>query len=490
MHQTTTKNRTPFLLAFPLLGTFLMLLLTPGIGYAQSLNELSATTNTFAIENARIVQRPGQVLQNATIVMRNGLIEAVGRNVSIPSDAERIQGDSLTVYAGFIDGLSHAGMPEPPKVANQSAEDQKNKVRKADPPYARAGIQPDRNAFNLLKADHASVTDLRKAGFTAAHIVPQGRMLPGKGAIILLAGESADDMILKRETSMFAQLTGASGVYPATPMGVMAKMRQLFKESSRRQKLEVQYASNANGMPRPEYDAVHHSLFPVIDGDLPIVMHTTGPLDIYRALRLQESLNYPLMLSGLYGGFESVDLLLDADLPMFLTLKLPKDLKDKKKKDDKEEDAAEEDTMAEEAPMYDPTLHVTDHTDTENERINLDARRKIFHQEYLATAASMYDAGLNFGFSTKQVKAADIHPNPRKMIANDLSTDVALASLTTIPANLLGLSRSMGSVEKGKMANLVVTKGDLFDESTKIEYVFVEGQKFDYQNEKKDASKD
>ena len=483
MHPQTLKNQVLIALLCIFAGP-LLALMTPMTSHAQPLNEITAATGTFAIENATIVQRPGRVLNNATIVVRDGLIEAVGQNVSIPSDADRIDGDSLTIYAGFIDGLSHTGIPEPPRVSNQSEEDTRNKVSKANPPNDRAGIQPQRDAFGLLKADHKSIADLRKVGFTAAHVVPHGRMLPGKGAIILLAGDSKEDMVLQRGVSMFAQLTGASGVYPSTPMGVMAKMRQLYKESTRRKKQEALYASNASGMPRPEFDEAHHALFPVIDGDLPILMHTTSPLDIYRALRLQESLQYPLMLSGLYGAFESVDLLLDADLPMFLTLKLPKEEEKKKGKDGDKEESEEE--MVEVMNPYDPSLHVTDHTATETERINLEARRKIFQDEYIATAASLYDAGLNFGFSTKDVKPADIHGNLQKMIAKGLTEDVALASLTTIPADLLGLSRSMGSVEQGKMANLVVTKGPLFDASSKIKYVFVEGEKFEYDDDKKD----
>ncbi len=467
--------------AGPLLTSFII-----SNSHAQSLDNITAATRTFAIENAKIVQRPGQVINNATIVVRDGLIEAIGQNVSIPSDANLIDGDSLTIYAGFIDGLSHTGMPEPPRTPpDQSLLDRKNKISKANPPNERAGIQPQRDAYGLLDAAHKSIADLRKAGFTVAHVVPYGRMLPGKGVIILLAGDSKEEMIVKRDVTMFAQLTGASGVYPTTPMGVMAKMRQLYKESSRRKRQEALYASNASGMARPEFDEAHHALFPVIDGDLPILMHTTGPLDIYRALRLQASLQYPLMLSGLYGSFESVDLLLDADLPMFLTLKLPKDPEKKKDKEDGAEEATEEE-MVDVMKPYDPSLHVTDHTSTEIERINLEARRKIFHNEYLATAATLYDTGLNFGFSTKDVKTTDIHGNLRKMIATGLSEDAALASLTTIPAELLGLSGSMGSVERGKMANLVVSKGPIFDDSSKIRYVFVEGQKFEYNEDKKE----
>lgn len=447
-----------FITAIILLFCFL-----PAVASAQSLDSVAVATRTVAIEGARIVQKPGQVIRRGNVVIRDGLITAVGASVPIPSDAARIDGDSLTVYAGFIDGLSHAGMPAPPKTPTQ-------KVSRANPPNDRAGIQPSRTALSQLDPSLKSVAELRKAGFTMAHVVPQGRMLPGKGAIVLLAGSTPESMILQQDVSLFAQLTGAQGVYPATPMGVMAKMRQLYREAARRQQMETLYASNTASMPRPEFDAAHYAFFPVLDGKQPVFMHTSGPLDIYRALRLQTTLGYSLVISGLYGGFESVDLLLDANLPLFLTLKMPDTPKEKVMKDSVEVDIT----------SYDPSLHVTDHTSTDNERINLDTRRRIFHNEYLATAATLYDAGLNFGFTTKDVKAADIHKNLKTMVEHGLPQDAALAALTTVPANILGLSRRAGSVEQGKLGNLVVTNGPLFEEDTKIMHVFVDGQRFSY----------
>lgn len=461
-------------------GELLLLLLAgliwPHSLWAQSLDTVAPATTTFALKNVKIVQQPGQVIPNGTLVIRNGLIEAVGANVDIPFDAERIQGDSLVVYAGFIDGLSHTGIPEP---ENRNGQGNLNNVNRANPPNDRAGIQPERPAYELLDASDKSIAALRNAGFTTAHVVPYGQMLPGKGAIILLAGETTNDLVLQRDVSLFAQLSGARGVYPATPMGVTAKMRQLYREASRRMQVETLYASNSTDMPRPDYDPAHYALFPVIKGDMPVVMYTTDPLDIYRALRLKQTLGYPLVLAGLYGGFESIDLLLDADVPLFLTLKLPEEKKGDAKKDST---TASTETEGQLPAAYDPRLHVTDHTNTDIERINLEARRQIFYNEYLATASTMYESGLNFGFTTKDVKAGDIHKNLQKMIERGLSKDIALAALTTIPARTFGLSRSMGSVEKGKMANLVVTSGDLFEASTKIKYVFVDGEKFEMED--------
>ena len=127
------------------------------------------------------------------------------------------------------------------------------------------------------------------------------------------------------------------------------------------------------------------------------------------------------MLSGLAEGFESIDILLDANIPLFATLDLPKE-------PEKTTDSTE---TAPEISNYDPSLHVTDHTDASVERVNLELRREIFYKEHVSTPASFYASGLNFGFSTKDVKPEDIHKNLRKMIEHGLPKDVALAPLTS-----------------------------------------------------------
>lgn len=465
---------------YPQVALLLALFCTCSIsppGAAQTAERLSPITKAIAITGADIVAAPGQRIESGTILIRDGLIEAVGVGVPVPADARIIEGDSLTVYAGFIDGLSHTGVVTPKRVAPGSRQESNNddeKINRANPPNDVAGLQPDRSAFGLIEAGHASIDSLRRVGFTVAHVAPEGGMLPGMGSVILLGGDEAADMVLERDVSMFAQIEGGPRVYPATPMGVMATMRQLYREAGRRKQLQAAYSSSAAGAARPEYDPLHYAFFPVLDGERPVFMHTDDALDIYRALRLKNQLGYPLVLTGLNEGFEYIDLLLDAEIPLFLTLKTPDDpSKDKK--------ALEDSTETAEPASYDPSLHVTDHTDTRLERINLQARRTIFYRQYLSTAASFHEAGIRFGFSTKGVKPADIHKNLRAFIENGLPEDVALAALTTNAARALGVSPRLGTIEPGKIANLVVTTGPLFDEDTHIKHVLVAGRIHTYE---------
>ncbi|MDZ4701636.1 MAG: amidohydrolase family protein [Rhodothermales bacterium] len=448
---------------------------------AQSPDLLPPVTRTYAIVNARIVQAPGRVIPRGTVLVRDGLITGVGAGVSVPFDAEVIPGDSLVVYAGFIDGLSNAGIPAPkPENTNTTAPD----VSRSDPPDAAAGIQPERFAHAMIDPEDSSIAELRNAGFTAAHIVPYGNMLPGSGAVVLLDGTSAGRMVLASDVSMFFQFDGARRVYPATPMGVMAKFRQLYREAERRQHMETLYASSARGIARPAYDPVHYAFFPVIAGEKPVFIYADNALEIYRALRLQQALGFKIMIGGLYQAFDALDQLAAANVPLFLTLKLPNDVPDSGKKDS----VLTTDSTPHSAG-FNPNFRTTSYGEVAAETQNLAARQAIFRQQYIQTAADLHEAGLRFGFTTKEVKPADIHKNLRKMVKAGLPEDAALAALTTDTAGLLGLSDNLGTVETGKIANLVVANGPLFAEKTALRLVFVDGKKFEVEAKKPDSAR-
>lgn len=448
-------------------GLLLAWLLAVPAVQAQSVEGLAPVTRTFALTNARIVQAPGRVLERGTVVIQNGLIKAVGPDVAIPFDARQIAADSLVVYAGFIDGLSNAGIPKPKQEENLPRVPQPG-----NPPNDRAGIQPERHAHALLKPDDNSVEALRKAGFTVTHTVPYGRMLPGSGALILTAGNTPDAMLLRPDAALFAQLEGAQGVYPNTTIGVMAKFRQLYREAQGRRQHEALYATQGTGLERPVYDAVHHAFFPVLDGTQPVLFLAETALDVHRALRLQQDLGFPMMLAGLNAGFERLDALKTANLPLFVTLQLPKEPKK----------ASQDTTLA-----YDPGFRSQGYQDVEAERRNLALRQQQAWAQYAANAATLHQAGLRFGFATMGVKPDEVHQNLRTMIRHGLPEDAALAALTTTPATLLGLADRLGTVEPGKIANLVVTTGPYFEEKSQIRYVFVDGQLFTYEVKKASA---
>ena len=435
--------------------------------------EVPTVTDTYALENARVVQAPGEVLESATVVVRDGLIDAVGRNVEVPYDARRIAADSLVVYAGFIDGLSHAGVDMP---ESEGDEDNGDDVDPGDPPSDRAGIQPDRSVRSFLTPDGSDLESLRKAGFTVGHVVPEGQMLPGSSSYVFYGGETANDMVLETGPSLFAQIATAPGyVYPATEMAVIAKFRQLFREAERRQQLEAEYQESPVGTERPPQDPVHSALFPVLDGETPLAFYADNALPLHRVLNLQQELGFPLVLAGLAESHATVEALQNTDAPLFLTLNLPEE-----PKRSAEQDTIAADTTDEPSRYYNPEFSVPSYREVEDEEENLELRHAMERQDYLETAATLHDAGLQFGFTTREAKPGDVRENLRTMIDEGLPEETALAALTTRPASLLGLSNRLGTVEEGKIANLVVTDGSYFAEDTKVKHVFVDGRLYDY----------
>jgi imidazolonepropionase-like amidohydrolase len=484
---TRLVRRIPLALA----GLLLFGALRPGAA-AQSPEAVPQVTRTFALERARVVQAPGKVLERATVVIRDGLIRAVGPDVSVPFDAERIAADSLVVYAGFIDGLSHAGLPHADK-EETNGDAPKRPEDPGNPPADLAGIQPGRDARALLDPSDEQIAQLRQAGFTIAHVVPHGGMLPGAGALVLLTEGKPQDLVLKGDVSRFAQLEPASRMYPATDMGVLAQLRQLYREAQRRQHVEQRYAEDPVGLARPAYDPAHAAFFPVLEGRTPIFFHTESVLDLHRVLALQRTLGFPLVLTGLRGSFAAIDALQQAAAPLLLTLALPEEADKKTAADSTAADslaAPPADTVHAMTPTAPGSFFASDqrtrsYEDLEDEVRTLKARQAFERAKYDKTAGWLHAAGLRFGFTTVDLKQpAQALPNLRKMIENGLPEDAALAALTTTPAEILGLTASAGTVEPGKMANLVVATGPLSDAETQIRYVFVDGRKFELEAEK------
>ncbi|ARA94977.1 hypothetical protein AWN76_001260 [Rhodothermaceae bacterium RA] len=439
---------------------------------AQSNDDIvvPTVTRTYAIENARVVQAPGRVLDRATIVIRDGLITAVGPDAAIPFDAERIAGDSLVVYAGFIDALSHTGVPRP------RPENNRERVPEpGNPPNDRAGVLPERDVRTLLQPEDKSVAELRQAGFTVAHVVPHGPLLPGSGAVILLAGDTPPALVLKGDASLFARFDTNRGVYPSTPMGVIAKLRQLYREAERRRQIETMYAANATGLERPPYDPVHYAFFPVIDGTKPVVFYVEDPLEAHRALALSRELGFDLVLAGLAGSGDALGEIQAAGVPVFFSLALPEAPKDADTPADSTEHA---EPMTPDDPFI-SDFRTRSYEDVEAEKEQLEARQARARRQHYELAARLQEAGIPFAFMTMDLKPSDIHESLTTMIEHGLSEDAALAALTTTPARLLGLAQNLGTIEPGKIANLVVTDGPYFAEDSAIRYVFVDGQPFE-----------
>ncbi|MBT1699083.1 amidohydrolase family protein [Fulvivirgaceae bacterium PWU4] len=419
----------------------------------QEEKELSPVSRTYAITNATVFQGPGRKLDRATVVMKDGLITAVGKGVAIPPEAIIIKGDSLYIYAGFIDGLSRAGVSKPKEEANRERPKDPG-----NPTPELAGITPQNDVRTFLNPSDKSADDLRALGFTAAQVVPYGNMLPGSGAIIQLTGKTSDAMVLAGKSALFSELTGAPRVYPSTILAVMSKWRELYRQAVQNKNYETMYAANRAGLSRPASDRILEAFYPVIDKRIPVLFEADKYLETQRVMTLQSELGFSLVLGDVKEGWDAIARIKSSGAKVFLSLDLPEDKKEEKSKDKKEEAG----------------------TLTPAEKEALEKRKAEFLALYTGQAATFQKAGVTFGFSSLSAKTSDIRTNLRRMIKAGLTEDQALAALTTSPAQLLGLSDRLGTVDNGKIASLVLSDKPYFHEKARVRYVFVDGIMYKY----------
>ncbi|NVJ86157.1 MAG: amidohydrolase family protein [Algoriphagus sp.] len=428
-----------------LFGLFLMGLSSGITVHAQSdPTGKKSITNTYAITNATVHTSPGMEGKKASILIKNGVILGVGENLSIPAEAQIIEGDSLHAYAGFIDAASRGGITKP-----EDPERPKDFVY-SSPPDEIAGITPWRSAVDQFDIESSQVNDLRKAGFTLAHILPDGGMIAGKGALVLF-GEKESTNVLKENTSLSANLNGARGMYPGTTVGVMAKFRDVYQNTKLTKDRMALFAS-ANGITRPEINPTFMAMSEVVDSAIPVFFEVEDDLEARRAISLQKELGFQLVLYGLEEYESIIDLLKESGAGVILKLQIPDDKAIKNQKEDVSESVKAQYQRVKEA--YDKTI---------------------------AQAGKLAAAGVPFSFSTIGAKANDSMKALQTMIEAGLSEKDALAALTTNAANALGIGRMAGTIENGKLANLVLSTGPIFDSESQIKHVVVDGKIFDYE---------
>jgi len=422
-----------------LLCSVCLIVLAGGFSFGQDKIVLKPVSDTYVITGATIIPAAGKKIENGSVLIRKGLIVSVGTNIQVPSDAIVIKADSQYVYPGFIDGLTQAGV-------QQGKEENRSKPSDPGNPLPEeAGITPYHSVRDYLSPEDKSLEEKLFLGFTAAQVVPKGVFIPGTGASILLGDMNAASYVLQNTSSLYMEYSWHRGAYPSTIMGVMAKWRELYRQTEQLFKYQTIYASNRNGLPRPSSDRVLEALVPVVNKQTPVTMKSETSLEIQRSLMLQRDLGFSLVIGNAKETWDAIPKLKTSGARIFLSLELP-------------EDVAVDSTVAK-----------------DGEKAALLKRNQEMVSRYVAQAKTLNDAGIRFGFSSLTCKNKDIKPNLLRMIKAGLPEDVALNALTLTAADPLGLADRMGTIEPGKMANLFIADGPYFKEGTKVQYVFVEG---------------
>jgi len=431
-----TKTRLGLLkLGFVVFVAFVAFVLKTDIAAQQE------AAYTYAITGARIVPVSSAPMDNATIVFSNGVITAVGANVTVPAGAITIAGKGLTVYPGLIDMGSGAGLEAPavPRAENAQTTEDLERVKRATllRPHLRAADHMNPASPALLKA--------AQAGITATLATPGSDGIRGQSALVLTAlgadapqiGAIADDrrrpLVVRAPVALHVGTSGSPAggdVYPNSLMGLIAFNRQAF--------LDAQWYQQAR--PRP-YAADLEAMGPAVAGQLPVAFRATSAVEIRRALGMAKEFKLdPIITAAREVDAVTADLKA-AGARVVYSLNFP----------------VRRPSLA---PDADEPLRVL------RDRANAPKG-----------PAALDKAGLLFAFESNGLaEPKDFLKNAQKAVTAGLGKDAALKALTLDAATLAGAADRLGSLDRGKIANLIVAEGDLFEEKTTIKHVFVAGR--------------
>ncbi len=412
---------------------------------ASKLAAQAGEPRSFAIKGAKVVPVSGPVLEDATVVISRGMIVAVGKDASIPSDAWVIEGKGLTVYPGLIDSFTDVAVASSqPAGGGEANPRQQPAISKG--PEDRPATTPWKNAADEINLTDPRIESWRNAGFTTTVSAPKVGMFPGQAAILDLGGERAGNLVVKQPVAIPVSLQAPGGFrsYPGSLMGAVAYVRQVWLDTYWSSQAEAAYEKNPRGVERPRYDQTNAALADALAKHAVVLLPGNNTIQISRALRLAAEWKLNAVIYGGQMGYEAAPELAAKKTPVLVNLKWPEAEKD-----------------------ADPDAETT-------------LRTLRYRDRAPSSPAALQKAGVKFAFYSGGITTPkDLLPAVKKSIDAGLSPEAALRALTLSPAEIFGVADVLGSIEKGKIANLVVTDGDLFDKKTKVKIVFVDGRKFE-----------
>lgn len=399
----------------------------------------AAAASTTATSNDVIALRGGKlltishgVIENGVLVMEKGRITAVGgANTAIPKGAKVIDVSGMTVYPGLIDSETRLGLTEIPAV--QMTDDF---IEMSDE------IMPNMHVYDAFHAETTAIPVTRMNGVTNAIVAPGSEdTLPGQDSFIQLAGKSADEMLLVRDIAMPLNFTGSQrrnqsfeqAKYPFTRMGMAAQLRQTFIDAQDYEQKQAAYEKKKSADPDkagapPKRDLKLEALLPYLRGQKPVVLAAEEANDVLTAMGLAREFHLKVILNHLTHASEVLNQVAASGFPVIV------------------------------GPIY--------------EQPKQDERYDAVYR----LPAEMAKRGIKIAFASY-----DSH-NSRNLpyaagyaTAFGLAHDEALKAITLNPAQMWGVDKDLGSLDVGKVGNVVVANGDPLDVKTDVKHVFIDG---------------
>jgi imidazolonepropionase-like amidohydrolase len=418
-----------------------LLLFSSSPGSAQQIGNPTAQQGVtpprgvYAIRNAHIVTVSGPDIDNGTLVIRDGKIEAVGANVSVPPGAQTIDARGLWVYPGMIDAATSMGLVE----VGQGAPGTVDTTEVGD-------LNPNAKAIIAINPYSAHVAVTRVDGVTSAVAFPLGGLISGQAAIINLVGTTSQEMAVVPYAALVINYPraggGGGGGFFAEPQQTnlsealaaanrqLEQIRKLLRDAEAYGRAQEAYAKD-NTLPRPDQNVVLEALLPYVRGERPVLLRADRENDLRGAIRFAEEMKLKPVIIGGDDAWKIAGLLKEKNVPVVLTGIL-----------------------------------------------DLPAREDDFYDVLYENAFKLQQAGVRFCISSGD-NGANVRNLPfyaGMAAAFGLPKAEALRAITLYPAQIMNVADRLGSIEAGKIANVVVTDGDLLEPRTHIRHLFIDGR--------------
>jgi imidazolonepropionase-like amidohydrolase len=382
-----------------------------------------ARTGTFALTNATIETVTKGVINNGTVIIRNGKIEAVGTNITVPQGAEVIDCKGQWIYPGMIDGGTRLGLVE------------FGQVPQATDASELGDVVPQMKALTAINPNTAGIPVTRVSGVTTTLTIPQGELFAGTAALINLHGYTPDQMFAGFEAMVLNfPRTGRRGFFDRRSDDdikkavekSMTRLNDVWEKAMQYQKIDS--ATQSKAMYYPEMQA----MLPVVRGEMALLVEVNAANDILAALKwVKEKKIKKVIFTGVAEGWRVADAIAKSGIPV----------------------------------LTGPVLE-------------LPTREYDRYDRAYANPGLMKKAGVKVAIKSEENGNTNYRNLPYHAgfaTAFGMNREDALKAITIVPAEIFGVADRLGSIEQGKSATLFICSGDPFETKTKVTHVFIDG---------------